>query len=74
MKVWYRAGIKLGTPGSAARHVSAVRHVTKLKGNCAMEPSTLYLGILKEIGGKTHIFQLGMGPIIRWICDTCLRN
>ena len=29
-----RAGIKLGTPGSAVRHVSAVRCVT----NCAMQP------------------------------------
>ena len=34
-KVWDRAGIKLATPGSAFRHVSAVRHVT----DCATRPS-----------------------------------
>ena len=27
-KVWYRAGIELGTPGSAVRHASVARHVT----------------------------------------------
>ena len=34
MKVWDRSGIKLITPGSVVRHVSAARHIT----NCAMWP------------------------------------
>ena len=28
MKVWYRVGIELATPGSAVRHASVARHVT----------------------------------------------
>ena len=38
MKVWDQARIKLATPGSALRHVSAVRHVT----DCAAQPA-LYI-------------------------------
>ena len=34
MKVWDWAGIELPTPGSAVRHVSAVRHII----DCAMPP------------------------------------
>ena len=34
-EVWDRAGIELTTPGSAVRHLSAVRHVT----DYAMRPS-----------------------------------
>ena len=33
-KVWYRAGIELGTPGSAVRHASVARHVT----DCVAQP------------------------------------
>ena len=35
MKVWYRAGIELATPGSAVRLSSVARHVT----DCATQPS-----------------------------------
>ena len=38
-KVWDRAGIKLMTPGFAARHVSAARHVT----DSAMWPGLSYI-------------------------------
>ena len=41
MKVWDRAVIKLSTPGSAVRQVSAVRHVTA----CAMRPENQQLDL-----------------------------
>ena len=37
MKVWYRVGIELATPGSTVRHVSAVWYVT----NCATQTGTV---------------------------------
>ena len=40
-KVWYRAGIKLATPGSAVRHASVARHVT----DCATRPGTLNMSL-----------------------------
>ena len=37
LKVWDRAGIELTTPGSAVRHISAIRHFN----DCAVCPSML---------------------------------
>ena len=49
-KVWDRAGIDLATPGSAVRHISAVRHVT----DCAAGPGFIN-GYAKKINGHTAI-------------------
>ena len=44
-KVWYRAGIKLATPGSAVRHASVARHVT----DCPTLPG-VYQGLYRQWG------------------------
>ena len=41
MKVWYRAGIELETPGSAVRHTFVARHVT----DCATRPSLDFIDL-----------------------------
>ena len=55
-KIWFWTGIKLATPGSAARHVAVVRHVT----DYAMRP-----GVGREFKERMSIILWKDSPDIR---------
>ena len=58
-KVWDWAGIKLVTPGSSARHISAAWHVS----NCAMRP---------RVSKKVYVYTKYPGKSIQIQCPVIL--